>query len=319
MLQKMLNLAKETQVAQSGVGSPGQESNYFGTRTKLAVIRFQELYRKEILTPVGLLRGTGYFGQGSSAKLALLCRVAAQNGGFGGVLSGVNTPSPAPVPPVSITPPPPSPAVTIPFPSGSSVPATTPLSVTATQTDKVRIMYPSEYAAPRNAAITLFGVGFSQISNDIHFDDYVMTGLKADKWGMIKFVVPFDITRGKHALWVTTATGGVSNKSFFVVTDPAVPGPVVASYTPKEGWVGTTVTITGSGFTPTGNNIHVGYGVIQGVPSLDGQTLQFTMSPQISGVAPGQDVEGYNFRSPFWFYIVNDNGLSGASEFIIKA
>jgi hypothetical protein len=79
------------------------------------------------------------------------------------------------------------------------------------------------------------------------------------------------------------------------------------------------VTITGSGFTPTGNNIHVGYGVIQGVPSLDGQTLQFTMSPQISGVAPGQDVEGYNFRSPFWFYIVNDNGLSGASEFIIKA
>ena len=60
-LQQFLN-QNGFQVAQVGIGSAGQESSYFGSLTKDAVIRFQNFYRNEVLTPIGLSVGTGYFG-----------------------------------------------------------------------------------------------------------------------------------------------------------------------------------------------------------------------------------------------------------------
>ena len=58
-----------TRIAVSGVGSPGNETNYFGSLTKSAVIRFQEKYRNDILAPWGFANGTGYVGRTTMEKL----------------------------------------------------------------------------------------------------------------------------------------------------------------------------------------------------------------------------------------------------------
>ena len=61
-------LARDKEVYPEGV-----VSGYFGTKTKAAVIRFQEKYADEILTPIGLKNGTGDVKSMTRKKLNQIC------------------------------------------------------------------------------------------------------------------------------------------------------------------------------------------------------------------------------------------------------
>jgi len=70
-LQEFLN-ARGFTIAATGPGSSGKETTFFGPATYRAVIKFQDAYAADILIPVNLKKGTGYFGPATIRKANIL-------------------------------------------------------------------------------------------------------------------------------------------------------------------------------------------------------------------------------------------------------
>ena len=77
-LQQFLNSNPATQVAATGPGSAGNETEFYGPLTGAAVAKFQEMYRSDILSPLGLVNPTTYFGPATMAKANALCVAAPE-------------------------------------------------------------------------------------------------------------------------------------------------------------------------------------------------------------------------------------------------
>lgn len=157
-LQKLLNIIPTTQVAQEGVGSPGNESTYFGEKTKQAVIKLQNLFSDVILKPVGLTTGTGFVGKGTIAFLNQ----------FQNIDTSTNTQTPI---------------------ATSSVSTKTPSN---TKLPVVKSVSPERITG--NATLTIIGENFSESNNQIIFgfegkDQY--TNIKSTENGT-KIVVDYN-------------------------------------------------------------------------------------------------------------------------------
>lgn len=92
-LQQFLNSYPETVIALSGAGSSGKESVYYGSKTALAVKKFQEKFKAETLAPAGLIQGSGFFGTLTRAKLNSLCNSGSEKL-TEVTMSGIVTPAP---------------------------------------------------------------------------------------------------------------------------------------------------------------------------------------------------------------------------------
>ena len=328
MLQVLLNSATSSRIASEGSGSPGNETTYFGNKTKAAVVAFQEQYAAEVLTPAGLSRGSGFFGNLTRGKIVALCNLTKDT-------PVVNTKPSTTTPPLVLPAPttPAKPATTTPVipatTTATSMPVLAPVQVIASATpalllpgvsmyksDKPVIMFPSKYAAPRGTKIVLSSVGFPSSGNVAHLGS-VTTEATMSSGGVLSFVIPENAPLGKSELWVST-TNGDSNKTFLVVTDANAVAPKILGFTPTEGFEKTLVTVTGTGFTPTGNEVRYSGGVASGLSSPDGTTLQFEVTLPLRKLQPGQDKPNIDQREPIGFRIINANGISNSKVFSFK-
>jgi len=270
LLQQILNQDSRTRVATSGPGSAGRESRFFGSLTKEAVIRFQEVYREEILSPIGLKRGTGYVGPGTIKVLEKLALGREVSGSF-----SINSLSP-----------------TITRAGG-------PVNFKFTGQ-----LGAEAYAVVNNQQVAIRPNGASQ---------------------GIFLTLPAGLPGGVYDLYLVNG-GQTSNSLKLTILAGESPvssgAPTITGLTPNRGGYGTTVVISGTGFSTNANNtLFLGYDKITGVASTDGKTLTFTIPSVIPHLNFPREVftgfsqvERENAWLPFWVYVQLSSGQESNSE-----
>ena len=302
-LQVTLNTDIRTQISESGNGSPGHESNYFGSKTKIAVQKFQELYKDETLTPAGLAIGNGFVGQFTRNKLTKYC---------GEHTKGVSTiPVKDTVSPLT-----PPLSTTTNNPMQSALLIAGPTGTTSGANVLPYIISPENYAVPQGGKLVIYGGGFTPTGNTIIVGNTRYAGISPTYMGALEVQIPSDAPTGKFDLKFMNQKGE-SNKTFIVITTPNSVAPKVKGFSPSTGVVGTKVTITGENFSKEWNDIVVGANRVSGVASSDGTTLTFIATLPIPTSSSTKVSVKTSPSMPLWFYVVSPSGISDASVFTI--
>jgi hypothetical protein len=93
----------------------------------------------------------------------------------------------------------------------------------------------------------------------------------------------------RSAVWLITCSLALQCSCSDGQTGPTAPtAPAITAIAPAAGPVGTTVTIEGSGFSPTGNIVKFGVGYLTDLTSPDGRTLTFAVPEGLDICPPSE-------------------------------
>jgi hypothetical protein len=166
----------------------------------------------------------------------------------------------------------------------------------------------SEQMARIGSTITIAGLGLNT-ENDIYFgSSYILRKVPGNN-DVLTFMVP-NLPLGRYDITVKNSKG-ISNSLFFVVVPQNIIPVTISTVAPTKIKYGQSVTLSGSGFTSTGNDVYTTFGPIKNLSSTDSKTLTFTFQPEylreIIQTAPADT--GYSVVVT----VVNNNGISAQS------
>lgn len=295
-LQVFLNQNPLTQISKVGIGSPGQESSYFGNLTKQAVITFQQIHG---------LPTTGFVGPLTRGK--------------------INAQTIQNIPPV-----PSQKSQSTATNNGSvsfkSIPGSQNVAnVDTSLVSALRLYRVLPYQVRPGSTITISGDNLTE-DGTLHIgDSYTTTLSNASKKGDFTAVVPQNVAEGTYNVWVTSNAGSsfrAKTPIKLVVTSNPQSAPTISSFSPQTisgGALGTAISVKGTGFS--GNvKIFSRFGTISVSPT-DSQSLSFkpadfsNVSTLKAIIAKKPSVLTYKVG----FYVVTDAGVSStAGTFIVQ-
>lgn len=104
---------------------------------------------------------------------------------------------------------------------------------------------------------------------------------------------------------------------------PGAPAPTITAVAPLSASIGDVITITGTGFTATGNGVKLGSGYSNGLNSADTTTLKFTIPAGLAACPPTAQtciaIALVTPTGPTTLSVVNANGSSSAVSFAVVA